>query len=496
VTAPELPTEEAVDVLDRPEAGGMAIRGTMLRAGGYGVITLLGLISAPIITRHLGVIDFGRYTAVMSLVTLLALVTEGGISAYGMRELAVLDRAGQKTLMRHLVGIRVALTLAGALLAVAFAAAAGYGAALVLGTALAGAGVLTYAAQGTVALPLAAELRLGWITAADVLRQIVFVLAVVALVLAGAGVTPLLGAAIPAGLAGTLLLVHRLRGRIVWRPAYDRATWTAILRQALPIAAAGAINSAYFRAVILLMSIIAAEVQLGYFALSFRVVEILVAVPALVVGSLMPIFSRAARDDQERLGYAFRRTYDIAVVAGTLLTLLTFTGAPLAISVLTEGGAGPAVDVLRVQSLTLVAVFVNVAYASVLIALRRHRELILVNAFTLLLTLVAALVLVPLEGALGGAIAAALGEWALLAAYVVALRRARPDLHPSHAFVLRAAVAAAVAVAAATLIDVPWIPNLAGVAVAGVAYLLALAAVGGVPPEVWQALLRRRGPGP
>ena len=49
-----------------------------MRAGGYAVGTLLGLASAPLLIRHLGIDDFGRYVAVTSLVTIIAGFTEGG----------------------------------------------------------------------------------------------------------------------------------------------------------------------------------------------------------------------------------------------------------------------------------------------------------------------------------------------------------------------------------------------------------------------------------
>ena len=49
---------------------------------------VLGLAAAPLLVRHLGVVDFGRYTLVLSLMALVQGVTEGGLSAIGLREYA------------------------------------------------------------------------------------------------------------------------------------------------------------------------------------------------------------------------------------------------------------------------------------------------------------------------------------------------------------------------------------------------------------------------
>ena len=485
------PGAAAPDLLDTPQAGGVAIRGSGLRAGGFALITLLGLVSAPVLTRHLGVVDFGRFMAVVSLIALVGTVTEGGLNALGVRELAVLPPERREALMRNLLGIRLVLTVAGVALAVAFAAAAGYGAELVAGTALAGLGLLTYVGQGTLGLPLAARLRLGAVTAGEVLRQVIYVVAVVALVLAGAGLVPLLAAPIAGGLAGMALML-RLAGREApWRPSFDFDAWRRIARETLPIAAAGAINSVYFRLVILLMSVVAAGVQTGYFALSFRIIEVLIAVPYLLIAGMLPLFARAARDDQERLAFAFTRTFDVALIAGIGLAVVTALGAPLAIGVLTGSATGPAIDVLRIQALTLIPIFISTAYGSVFIALRRHRDLIAVNLGALAVLVVAAAVLIPLGEAKGAAVATVIGDFTLLAAYVIGLRRARPDLHPSLRRLAPALAAAAVAVGLAVLIDVPRVPNLADAVIAAVAYVAALAAFRGIPPELTGALWRR-----
>ena len=89
--------------------------------------------------------------------------------------------------------------LAGAVLATVFAAAAGYGRTLVVGTILAGIGFMLQSVQLTLAAPLVTELRQGWVAALDVVRWIAFALLVVALVGFGASLLPFFAVTIPAG---------------------------------------------------------------------------------------------------------------------------------------------------------------------------------------------------------------------------------------------------------------------------------------------------------
>src|SRR4051812_29582225 len=130
--APDRPDTRAV--LDSSEAGVKALRGSVVRASGYGIGLLLGLISAPLLIRHLGVVDFGRYITVAAVVGLVTGITEGGLNAMAQREYARNEGEARRTVMRDMLGMRMALTTVGALAAVAFSAIAGYDSEMVLGT--------------------------------------------------------------------------------------------------------------------------------------------------------------------------------------------------------------------------------------------------------------------------------------------------------------------------------------------------------------------------
>ena len=271
------PPEDEIerDLLDSAAAGPAAIRGSLLRAAGYGGGVLFSVISVSLLIRHLGVADFGRYVTVISLVTIVQGVTDAGLTAIGVREYAVLKRDERARLMRNLAGIRIALTSLGGLLATAFAAAAGYGQPLVLGTLLAGAGLVLVVMAGTYSVPLSATLRLGTVTALDVLRQLLTVLAIVGLVVAGAGLLPFFALAVPVGAVVVVVTVIVVRGSMPLRPTFEGKEWLRLARIVLPYAGASALGTIYFRVTIVGMSLIASELQTGYYATSYRVLEVL-----------------------------------------------------------------------------------------------------------------------------------------------------------------------------------------------------------------------------
>lgn len=476
------------DLLDTPGAGPAAIRGGALRTAGYAAGLLLALASAPLIFRHLGVAGFGSYSAVLALVALAAGFSEGGLNAIAQREWATVPRGEREGLMANLLGIRIALTLAAVAGALTFAVAAGYESALVAGTALAGAAMLGQTVQTLLASPLQAELRFGWATAAELLRQVTLVACIVGLIVAGAGVLPLLAAQLPAALAALALIVWLVRGDVPLRPRADLSVWRPLLRDTLPYALAIAINSAYFRIALLFMSVVASAVQTGYFATSFRIVEVVIAVPPLLLAAAFPILSRAARDDADRFAYVTNRLFEAALAVGGLAVVVMELGAELAVDLLAGPGYGPAVPILRIQAPAVLATFAAVACAYPLLSQRLHRDVLLVNALALAVSIALLAALVGPYEARGAAVATLAAELTLAVATAVRLRRAHPEVRFPIAAIVWVPVltAGAVGVAIATRL-----PDVAQVAIGAIVYVAALWGVGRVPRELVDAVRRR-----
>lgn len=482
------PDASGLDVLDTSEAGSLVIRGGVVRIAGYALNVGLSVVGAAVLIRYLGAEDFGRYTAVVSVVTVVAGLIEAGMTNIGVREYSVVrDAAARAGAVSQLLGLRLVLALIGGAIAVAFAAAVGYDDEMVVGTAAAAAGLLATIVQATYGVPLQARLRLGSVTAIDVLRQVVTVALIAVLVVAGASLVPLL--AVPAMAAAVALVATfvLVRAEISLGPAFSRAGWGEILRVTLPYAAATGVGVVYVYLTVVLISLVSTNEETGYFGAAFRVFVVLGGIPGLLVVSAFPVLARAARDDRTRLAYALQRLFDVSLILGVGLAVLTLVGAPLAIDVIGGDEVEPAVDVLRIQAGAVLGSCFVATWGFALLSLARYRALLAANALALGLSATLTLALAPTYGAEGGAVATLVAESALALASGVALIAARPDLRPSVGTLPKVAVAGGAA--AATLL-VPGLPVIVDLALAAVAYGAAVLVLRAVPEEILEALVR------
>jgi O-antigen/teichoic acid export membrane protein len=479
-------SDDPLRVLDSPTAGGRVIRGGVIRTGSYVAGVSIGIASAALMTRHLGVEDFGKYVIVTSLIAIVGGLTEAGVSNIAAREFATQEPGERDRLIANVMGIRLTVACVGVAIATGFAVVAGYDRTMVVGTVLAGIGLVIATVQQTYSIPIGVALRFGWLSALDLLRQVAFVAAIVVLLVADAGLLPFLAATIPASLLALLLVIPLVRGTAPLLPRFERVEWLRVLRLVGVYAAAAAVGTIYVAAVIVTTSLVGTAEDSGYLGAAFRIFTVLAAIPLLLVSTAFPVLARAAHTDRERLQYAVQRLVDIALIVGTWMALATVMGAGVAIDVVAGHDFDPAVPVLEIQGVALVASFLAVTGAFALVSVRRHVALLVGNVVGLAASIALTASLVPEFGAEGAAVATVIAESGIVALYGVVLfggRIVRYDLDLVPRVVVAGALAAAVALTPLT--------DVALVVAATLVYWVALLALRGVPHEVIDALLRR-----
>lgn len=474
-------SEPELDVLDTTAAGGLIVRGGALRFGSYLGVVGLSVISAALLTRYLGVVRFGEYTTVISLVSIVSSITDAGMSSLGSREFAVKAGAERSRLMSDLLGLRLTLTLIGVLLATAFALAADWDAALVAGTLLASLSVVALVFQHTLSIPLTTALRLGAISGLDLARQAFTVVLLVALIVLGVGVPGLLAVPLLVNVVLILPTARLARGEISARVALHPRKWAALLRLTIYFSLAAAASTVYLYIAQILTSVIASDHQSGLFAAAFRVFIVIAAVPGLLVASAFPMLARAARDDRARLGYALQRTFEVTSIVGVAAALGVVAGARLIIAIVAGPKFAGAVGVLQIEGLALVASFVLAGWGFGLLALHRHREMLFGNLIALVVSAGLTVLLAATHGARGAAVASVCAESILAIVYVVSLVRShpayRPDLRVAAKVILAAIPAAVVAV-------VPSLPQLVQPVAALAVFAVLIVVTGAIPDEL------------
>jgi O-antigen/teichoic acid export membrane protein len=477
------------NVLDTTAAGGLIIRGGVLRFGSYVGVVGLSVLSAALLTRYLAPTGFSQYTTVLSLVGLIAIVTDAGMSNLAVREFSVGEGAERDALMRDLLGLRIALTTLGVVLVTVFAVAAGYSAALLGGTVVAGVATIALVLQHTLTIPLAAELRLGVLSLLELARQALTMIAIVALIVLGAGVFPLLAVTLVVYVVLIPVTARLAGGRISLRMELRPRRWRSLLRLTVAFSLATAVGAVYVYTAQIITSLVASGHQSGLFAASFRVFMVAVTVPGLLVSGAIPLLARAARDDRERLAYAMQRIFEVSLILGIAAALGMLAGAQFVIAVIAGPKYAGAAPSLRILGVAMSASFLVAGWGFALLSLKRYTSVLVVNTAALIVSCALTLILATAHGAQGAALATLCGESTLAAGYLLVLVLGNPELRPRLQIVPKVALATVPAVA---LVLVLGLPSLVRAVLALLVYSLLIVSTRAIPEEITALIPRPR----
>jgi O-antigen/teichoic acid export membrane protein len=470
----------------RSDPSGVAIRGGAIRVVGYTSGVLVALGTAAILVRHLGIVSFGRYVTVISLIALVGGVTEAGINVYGIREFDARSESDREQLMANLLTMRLILTAVGIACAACFALAVGYRQVLVLGTLVAGAGLLVQVTSDVLSIPLQSRLQLGRLTAAELTRRVLVLLLIGVLALVGASLLPLLAASTIAGAVTLALLAWLVRSSITIRLRFDREAWRELFSESLPFAVAMSIGAIYFYVTVIVMSLIASDKQTGLFATSFRVTQVAIAIPIILLTAIFPLMARTHTNQGPDAGAMVGKVFTVAVICGVWMSLAMVLGASFIIDVIAGSQGRGAVPVLRIQALALTLSFISTASALNLISLRRYRLMIIASSSALAFDIALALALVPTLGARGGALADVITEVLMAIGLTGALMRSVPQ-HQIKASVVWPVLVASALSATVLLLPIGSIGHVIG---ATIIYFGLLLLMGVIPDDVIAAMRR------
>jgi O-antigen/teichoic acid export membrane protein len=488
-TAPVPPPASAADdPFAAGEAGGRVIRGGSLRVAGSLAGVLAGAISAPLVVRHLGVANYGRYLTVTSVIFVITAVTEGGLANVAVRMFTVGDTTRRRSLITNLTGLRLVLGVFGAAAAVGFGAVAGYEEVLIVGLALGAAGYLLAGVQGSYSVALSGTLRLGALAGIDLLRSLSTTILLITLVVAGSGLTGFYLVATVVQAIALVVTAAFVRREVPLGPAFNRATWGELLHETAIYALAATLGAVYFQVALISMSLLDPGPQTGYYAIAFRIVDILNGIPWLLAGSVLPVLAVAASGDRPRLRFVAGRVFEGAAIAGGWMALIIVLGASFGIDVIAGAKGHPSIGVLRIMGIGVTATYLVASWGFVLLSLRMFRQLAIANASALLLAALLSAILIPALHARGGAITTVAVEFWLAGSYIVFLFR--QNIRPPAPFLVRFAAAIGLALALGAL--VLTVSSVAAVVAATAIYFGALWVMRAIPSELIDALPWRR----
>jgi O-antigen/teichoic acid export membrane protein len=440
-------------VSTEPGAGSSVARAVAWNTGvqiaGKAAVMGMGAVSIAIVTRYLGAEDYGHFNLSLTYTQMFAVLADVGIYTILVREMAKRPERSA-VLVGNGLAIRVVLGIAAMTLAVGLALLLPYPHEVRVSIAIAGIAVVLGLANRSMVAVLQARLQMGRAVISETLGRATALGGAITVITLDLGLYAMVGSAAAGIFAATVITFFLVRRLVQIRLRFERDTWRGLFTASIPLGLALAINEIYFRADTFIISLSQSFEEVGWYALAYRVLELVAAFPGVFMSSLFPVLARYVAASDPRLHRAIQAASDVFVVAGVPIAVGGLLLAPDIIQIAGGDDFDPSITPLRILLFAGALAFVNGLFGYCLIAKDRQKSALWLNVVALSFNLSLNLVLVPIYGIDAAAAVTLASELLILGGSFLLMRRYF-DFFPSYR------VLVPVAASAAAMAGVLWV---------------------------------------
>ncbi len=469
---------------------------TVIQIGGKVASTITGIIVISLMTRTLGAEGFGAYATANAFLQIFSLLMDVGINVTFPALLgehadneAFQKRAFSAIFTLRLLMAAVVLLLIAPLIALAWPFPWEIKLAII---ALSLSFVFPNLQQIMIGVQQQ-RLHLGFSSIAENVGRLVNI--------CGLLLAPLLGWGLIAQcwiISASSAVVFAINARssrrflpLAWN--WDPPFWLSTLKRSWPIGLSIALNLIYYKADTLVLQYYRPQAEVGWYGAAYRMLEVLISIPFLYAGLLLPILSRAWSD---------RRLSDLSQLISRSLDVMILLTLPLVVGINQFGErtlvwiSGPdfteAGMLARVLVFAVASIYFNTVLSYAIVALQAQRRMLPLYAFTAIFTLGGYILLIPRFGALSAAWLTVLSETIVLIGSTLTVW-GYVRFSPSFRLCVGATASSALMWIASTYFA--KFPLIVGILMTGLVYVIALVLTKTITSNSLKTLFSVRDPG-
>lgn len=381
----------------------LVAKNTAIQVFGKALSTALGIVAIALVTRALLPEGFGQYTKVITFLTFFGIIADLGLTLITAQMISERG-ADEPRLVRTIFTFRVvsAFVLFG--IAPLAALVTPYAPIVKWGIALTAWSFFFVSLQQTLVGIFQKHLVMQYPVIAENVGRVALVLLTAYAAWRGEHLLWFLGAVVAGNLANFLVTLWFARRYVALAFAWDRTIIRETLRRCAPIAISIIFNLIYLKADMLILSFVRPDAEVGLYGAAYRVIDILMMVPVMLMGVILPIATRSwSEGDGARVGRVLQKTFDAFVLYALPVVCGGFFVADGVMALVAGDAFVPAGAPLRILLLAFASATLSTLFGHFVVALGRQRSVIWVYGVDALISLGAYVVVVPLFGMFGAA---------------------------------------------------------------------------------------------
>ena len=382
---------------------------------------LLSFGFSLILARYLGVELFGKFTYAYSLVFLLIVVVDFGLSMLTVREM-VQNKSDVNSYLLHSLLIR--LFLAGILYSILY-----YYSAAISNLdiekgrliKLLGLYLFVRAVFDTTITYFQAYERQDINGYLNLANNLVLIIAGIGFVIFQKNVLYFAIAPILAGIIASIISLYILLPKISLKFNLSFKFLKTLFINTVPFGITLFATAAYARMNIIILSWLRSDLEVGEYGASLRLVEGFLIIPIVGARIIYPVLSRFSKD-MKSFQTIVEKSIKILIISAFFIITVGFISSEVIIISLYSSSYANSVVIFQILVITLISAYPNYVLGSALFSLNRQKMVLKVVFSALILNIILSLSLIPILGGSGAALAELFSGLSILLGYIWILR--------------------------------------------------------------------------
>jgi O-antigen/teichoic acid export membrane protein len=386
----------------------------------------VGFVSIRILTTFLGVDGFGAYITITNYLIIASVLAEFGFNALLTTEIAGKDEKQVSHIVSNLFTLRLvmAILVIGVLASTTVWLIPTYTREVKVLVALGSIGTIGASLSQVLVGVFQTKLRTDKITIGDFLARITLMIGVLAL--AFLGQVNLFWVMVwysASGIVQAIFMISATYKYYSLKLNIDWVYWSQIFKKALPLFIIITFNLIYYRIDTVMLSIMKDQTAVGLYGASYKILEILIALPGMFMGILLPLFAKYYIQDKTRFQHIFQQAFNIILTIAIPLTVGGILLSSNILGLIAGSEFLPSTTTLQVLFVGIGFIFLGNLMGHILIGSEFQNKSMYIAIIGAFVNVVLNLYLIPKYSYLGAAIATAITEGLVLISYIYLVRR-------------------------------------------------------------------------
>jgi O-antigen/teichoic acid export membrane protein len=385
---------------------------TTIMLSGNVVVKVLALFVSVYLARYLGVEYYGEYNFVITYLTFFIFVANFGLDPILIRNLSR-DSSNANCLTSNILIIRILTSLFSIILAILLIRLFGYPDETILYVSVLSSILLFQGVSYLFESVFHANLKMHYSAIGLIVSKLFFSAAAFVLIYLNKSLLDFLYVYIVAEMIRTGIAIYYSRNFVTIKFDINWGLWKSLFKECIPFIASYALFIIYYRVDILMLSKMEGNFAVGLYSSAYRLVDPILFIPAALASTLMPLMSKEYAHDLSKFKRLYSAGSKYILLLMLPLTIVLFLLSERIINILYTDDYFPAIITFQILSLTLVFNSVSSIQNSLLIAADRQKINTLSIGIGCVLNVVLNLILIPIYGYNGAAIATLISVIAL-----------------------------------------------------------------------------------